>query len=59
MYALQWVQIRESGKRRWSLCYRKNGGETALLHAYHFEAQTIVPIQRNSETDEVTQGRET
>jgi hypothetical protein len=35
----------------------KSGGETTLLHAYHSEAQMIVPIQRNSEIDEVTQGR--
>ena len=30
----------------------------ALLHTYHSEAQTVVPIQRNSEADEVAQGRE-
>jgi hypothetical protein len=29
-----------------------------LLHAYHSEAQTVVPIRRNSKTDEVAQGRE-
>jgi hypothetical protein len=52
-------QIRESGKGRWSLYYHKSGGETALLHACHSEAQIVVPIRRNSETDKVAQGRET
>jgi hypothetical protein len=42
-----------------SLYYHKSGGETALLHVYHSEAQIVVPIQRNSETDEVAQGRKT
>jgi hypothetical protein len=32
---------------------------TPKLHAYHSEAQTVVPIQRNSEINEVAQGRET
>jgi hypothetical protein len=36
----------------------KVGGETALLHAYHSDAQTVVPIRRSSGTDEVTQGRQ-
>jgi hypothetical protein len=59
MYALQQVQINESGKQRWSLCYHKSGSEIALFHACHSEAQTVVPIQRNIEIDEVAQERET
>jgi hypothetical protein len=59
MYTLWYVQIRESGKRRRSLYYHKSGDETASLHACHSKAQTVVPIRRNSETDEVAQGKET
>jgi hypothetical protein len=32
---------------------------TRKLHAYHSEAQMVVPIRRNSEINEVAQGRET
>jgi hypothetical protein len=45
--------------RRWSLCYHKSGSEIASLRACHSEAQTVVPIQRNNEADEVAQERET
>jgi hypothetical protein len=59
MYALRLVQIRDSGKWKWSLCYHKSGGDIASLYAYHSEAQMVVPIWRNNEIDEVAQGRET
>jgi hypothetical protein len=42
---------------RWSLCYHKSGGESALLHACHSEAQTVILIRRNSEIDDVAQGK--
>jgi hypothetical protein len=58
MYALQYVQIHESGGRRWSIYYHKSRGETTSLHACHFEVQTVVPIQRNNEVDKVAQRRE-
>jgi hypothetical protein len=53
------VQIRAGGKRRWGIYHHKSCGETTPLHVYHSKAQTVVPIQRNSETDEVAKGQKT
>jgi hypothetical protein len=31
----------------------QSGNQTALLHTYHDKAETVVPVQRNSEANEV------
>jgi hypothetical protein len=59
MYALRQVQICESDKQIWGICHHKSGGQTAALHTYHAKTKIVVPVQRNSATNEVAQERDT
>jgi hypothetical protein len=47
-----------SDKQRWSICHHKSGDQIASLHTYHAKAETVVRVRRNSERNEVAQGRE-
>jgi hypothetical protein len=44
MYALQYVQIHEGDKRRWSICHHKSGDQTTSLHIYYTKAKTVVSV---------------
>jgi hypothetical protein len=60
-YMLFWKKHKDDTE--WMHCsrsrYAKVVNEDTSLHAYHSEAQTVVPIRRNIKIDKVAQGRET